>query len=210
MTDSCRTAVLVAVAGGYFLGRTKKAKLALTLGSVLAGRRLGLDPQELVNKGIQKLTETPQFEHLADQVKDELSTALRTAVSSVSNRGIESLTGSLRDRTGRLGASGQAQDEPEEDGTGEEDETGGEAESGQKHSGEKPAETSGGGSRQKPAGRSSSGGKTASSSARPSSGKRSSTSTRSSSNTRSSSRSGTSSTGKKTAGSSGRGGTRHG
>ena len=39
--------IAVAIAGGYLLGRTKKAKLALGLGMLLAGKKITLDPQQL-------------------------------------------------------------------------------------------------------------------------------------------------------------------
>ncbi|MET9858462.1 hypothetical protein ABZY93_03900 [Streptomyces smyrnaeus] len=122
MTDSYKAAVLAAVAGGYFLGRTRKAKLALTVGSVVAGRRLGLDPQELLRQGIQKLAETPQFEELTDQVKHQLVAAARTAVSSTANRRLESLADALRDRKDRLGGEGgqdEDQDQDQDQGQGQ-------------------------------------------------------------------------------------------
>lgn len=119
MTDSYKAAVLAAVAGGYLLGRTRKAKLALTVGSVVAGRRLGLDPQELLRQGIQKLAETPQFEELTDQVKHQLVAAARTAVSSTANRRLESLADALRDRRDRLGGEdGQGQDQGQDQDDG--------------------------------------------------------------------------------------------
>ncbi|MEU5836725.1 hypothetical protein ABZ820_24050 [Streptomyces diacarni] len=128
MNDSCKTAVLAGVAGGYLLGRTKKAKLALAVGSLVAGRRLGLDPQELISKGVRKITETPQFEELADQVKDQMMAAARTAAGSVANRRIESLTDSLRARTDRLGGQdGQGEQdggEGREEGRGEGEDSG--------------------------------------------------------------------------------------
>ncbi|MBO8194048.1 hypothetical protein ITI46_20615 [Streptomyces oryzae] len=127
MTDSCKTAVLAAVAGGYFLGRTRKAKLALTLGSVVAGRRLGLDPQELLRTGVRKIAETPQFEELTDQIKHQLMAAARTAVSSAANRRLETLADSLRERTDRLGGGeeeGEGEGEGESKGKGPDEETG--------------------------------------------------------------------------------------
>ncbi|MFI8851602.1 hypothetical protein ACIGW3_15615 [Streptomyces sp. NPDC053499] len=147
MTDSCKTAVLAAVAGGYLLGRTRKAKLALTLGSVVAGRRLGLDPQELLRQGFRKLAETPQFEELTDQIKHQLMAAARTAASSAANRRLESLADSLRDRTDRLGGEGGRDDENgggdgdgddrESRGGEREDDGGAEEREGQADSGEK-------------------------------------------------------------------------
>src|SRR4051794_25374306 len=119
MADSYKKAVLLSVAGGYLLGRTKKAKLALIVGTVFAGRRLGLDPQELVSKGLRKLSGAPQFEALADQAKDEVMTAARAALRAIVNRRIESLTDSLRGRVEGLGGNEEEEreessEEPEE------------------------------------------------------------------------------------------------
>ncbi|MFD0459966.1 hypothetical protein ACFQ2H_37365 [Streptomyces violaceoruber] len=50
MNDS-RTAMAAAVAGGYLLGRTKKAKLAFAVGSYLVGRRVGLSPARCSARG---------------------------------------------------------------------------------------------------------------------------------------------------------------
>ncbi|MEV3950553.1 MULTISPECIES: hypothetical protein [Streptomyces] len=114
MEDSCKKAVALAVAGGYVLGRTKKAKLALALGSLVAGRRLGLNPQDLLTQGFKKVTELPQFQELSVEVKGQLLTAARTAATAMANRRIEGLVDSLRDRTEGLRGPGEAKDEDEE------------------------------------------------------------------------------------------------
>lgn len=102
MTDSCKTTVLAGVAGGYLLGRTKKAKLALSFAALVAGSRLA--PKDLLSKGAEKITDTPQLAGVPDQVKDQVIAAARTAVTSLVERQVEALTGSLRERTERLGA----------------------------------------------------------------------------------------------------------
>ncbi|MEU3191248.1 hypothetical protein ABZ686_11535 [Streptomyces sp. NPDC006992] len=166
MEDSCKKAVIAAVAGGYLLGRTRKAKLALVLGSAVAGRRLGLDPQELVSKGVRKLSETPQFAALTEQVQEELLSTARTALSAVTNRRIESFTESLRGRTESLSPK-EAADGEQESGEGEEErdeEAGEEPEEESEEPRRKPAKKapakSDGGSR-RPAKRSGTGAQTA-------------------------------------------------
>ena len=42
------------VAGGYLLGRTKKLRLALALGGMLAGRRLASQGQGLLGPGCNR------------------------------------------------------------------------------------------------------------------------------------------------------------
>ncbi|MGP3986652.1 hypothetical protein [Streptomyces sp. 3N207] len=159
MTDSCKTAVLAAVAGGYLLGRTRKAKLALTLGSVVAGRKLGLDPQELLRAGVRKIAATPQFEELTDQVKHQLMAAARTAVSSAANRRLESLADSLRDRTTRLGEGGEGGSPDDGDGEEGKNREGGEdredregPEAGRREEGEQDEGERGEGERKAPSG----------------------------------------------------------
>ncbi|MHA4812992.1 hypothetical protein ACXZ65_01420 [Streptomyces aculeolatus] len=131
MTDSHKTTVLAGVAGGYLLGRTKKAKLALTLAALVAGKRLA--PQDLLGKGVRKITDTPQPAGLSGQVTDQMMTAARQAASSLVGRRVESLTDALRERTDRLGEAreereardtGEERDKGEEPDEGEEDEGG--------------------------------------------------------------------------------------
>jgi hypothetical protein len=105
--NEMKVAMAAAAAGGYLLGRTKKGKLALVVGSYLAGRRLGVSPAQLLSQGLARLQEAPQFQELSDQVRGELLQAGRTAVSSAANRRITGLADALRDRTDALnGAAG--------------------------------------------------------------------------------------------------------
>lgn len=52
--------VAAAVVIGYLLGRTRRMKLALTVGGVLAGRRLSSDPKELLEKGNKLVSASPE------------------------------------------------------------------------------------------------------------------------------------------------------
>jgi len=119
METSCKTAVGAAVAGGYVLGRTKKAKLALGLVMFVAGRRLS--PAELAAAGMRQLAENPQLAGLRDQVRDELPAAVKSAASEAMGRQVSSLAGSLHDRTGALSGLGGAED-AEEDRDGQDEE----------------------------------------------------------------------------------------
>jgi hypothetical protein len=99
MNLNCRTAMVSGAVGGYFVGRTKKAKLALVLAALFMGRRHGLGPQELIKKGMAKITEIPQFSELGEQVREELVMAARTALASSLNRRIEGISDSIHART---------------------------------------------------------------------------------------------------------------
>ncbi|MGW4373478.1 hypothetical protein ACWEJ7_07410 [Streptomyces albidoflavus] len=115
MNDTNKVALATAVAAGYALGRTRKAKLALTVGTYLAGRRFKLSPQELVTEGVNRLRETPQFNALSDQVRGDLLTAGRTALTAAADRRFDSLADSLRERTSLLGSPRSEEDEEDDD-----------------------------------------------------------------------------------------------
>ncbi|MFC9465244.1 hypothetical protein [Streptomyces coelicoflavus] len=106
MNDS-RTTMAAAVAGGYLLGRTGKAKLAFAVGSYLVGRRVGLSPGQVLGQGLGGLQRTPQFQELTDRVRGELLTAGRAAVTAAANRRLTSLADTLRDRTDALTDEGR-------------------------------------------------------------------------------------------------------
>lgn len=108
MTDSCKTTVLAGVAGGYLLGRTKKAKLALTFAALVAGKRLA--PRALRERQAGKTGDTPPLTGLSGQVKDQMM----AAVGSLFDRRVESFTESLRERTDRLGALGEEREARED------------------------------------------------------------------------------------------------
>ncbi|GJF26420.1 hypothetical protein [Streptomyces sp. HO565] len=117
MNDS-KAALAAAMAGGYLLGRTKKARLAFAVGSYLAGRRLGLSPGQVLSQGLGRLQLAPAFQELSDQVRGELLTAGRTAVTAAANRRLAGLADTLRDRTDALNGGGRRGDgaqEPEDE-----------------------------------------------------------------------------------------------
>lgn len=142
MNDSHKTTVLAAVVGGYFLGRTKKAKLALTAGALLAGRRLSAAPQDLLGKGLRQLPGTPESGMPDGQVKGQLLTAARTAATSVANRRITAWCDSLRERTERLQEAAEPESEPgqAEGNADSEDEEGEERQEGEEETGRHAAE----------------------------------------------------------------------
>ncbi|MEU3694977.1 hypothetical protein AB0E75_04985 [Streptomyces griseoviridis] len=104
MSDN-KAALAAAMAGGYLLGRTKKAKLALVVGSYLTGRRLGVSPAQVLSRSLGRLQEAPQFRELTDQVRGELFTAGRAAVTAATDRSLSRFADALRDRTDALGAT---------------------------------------------------------------------------------------------------------
>jgi hypothetical protein len=114
--------VALGVAGGYFLGRTKKMKLALMFAGMAAGRRAG-GPGELLKSGTKLLGSTPELAQLTDQVRGRLLEAGKSAALAVAARQVESLTDRVGKRVESLGdvglprqrASEKPADEPEEE-----------------------------------------------------------------------------------------------
>ncbi|WP_225802749.1 hypothetical protein [Streptomyces sp. NK15101] len=118
MTKNVR--IGAALVGGYLLGRTRKARLALGFGLFLAGRRLDLDPRRIG----RALAASPLVGGLNDQVRKELVEATKSAATEALTKRAEGLADSLNRRTRALGGSGEAlgderdeeapEDDPEE------------------------------------------------------------------------------------------------
>ncbi|MFI0720793.1 hypothetical protein [Streptomyces sp. NPDC021224] len=126
MNNSCRTAIAAAVAGGYVLGRTRKAKMAFAIGTFLAGRRFGLTPTAIAAEGLRQLRESPQLAELREQIGGDLLDAARAAASTSADRRFAAFAGTLRDRVKEDMAGGEPEDEaPEEDEAEEESPSGG-------------------------------------------------------------------------------------
>ncbi|MDX2784495.1 ABC transporter substrate-binding protein, partial [Streptomyces caniscabiei] len=108
-----------AVLGGYLLGRTKKAKLALGLGALLAGSQVR--PGQL-----GKALDAPFLSDLTRQVRTELAGASKAAATSVLSSKADHLAGALHERTAGLreraeGNGGAHDDEPEPEEEAEEE-----------------------------------------------------------------------------------------
>ncbi|ALC20005.1 histone protein [Streptomyces pristinaespiralis] len=116
MKDTNKVALAAAVAGGYVLGRTKKGRMALAVGTYLAGRRTGLDPQKLMAQGMKTLKDAPQLAGLGDQVRGELLDAGRQALAATADRKMAGLADVLHERTMRLEGREEA-DEKDQRGT---------------------------------------------------------------------------------------------
>ncbi|MFI8003522.1 hypothetical protein [Streptomyces sp. NPDC086010] len=96
MDTTTRATLVAALAAGYVIGRTRQGKLVLGLLALASGK--SLDPKRLIDAGTQKLTENPQFVQLAEQVREELLTSGRGALSEATDRGVASLSENLQER----------------------------------------------------------------------------------------------------------------
>lgn len=95
---SANSKIGVALVGGYLLGRTKKAKLAIGMGMFLAGKKLSLDPQQLGKMAAN----SPVLSGLSDQVRKELVESTKSAATTALTNRAGALADSLHDRTAGL------------------------------------------------------------------------------------------------------------
>lgn len=110
------TKIALAASGGYLLGRTKKAKLALAFGLFLAGRKLPKSPLELVQQGAGALSKNPQVAELTQQVKGSLFDAGKVAASRSAERWLSGVSDRLREGipTPDVGGDNKQADQGEE------------------------------------------------------------------------------------------------
>lgn len=85
----CGARVALGMAGGYFLGRTRKMKLALMVGGMMAGRRAG-GPGELLAQGSKLVSSSPELSRLVGDVRGRLLDAGKDAALAVATRQVES------------------------------------------------------------------------------------------------------------------------
>jgi hypothetical protein len=102
MSDMSKSALAAAIAGGYVLGRSRRAKTAFAVATYLAGRRFGLAPRALLGEGLRRLSESDQFGEVVGQVRGELLHAGRSAAMALANRRMDALANSLRGMTESL------------------------------------------------------------------------------------------------------------
>jgi hypothetical protein len=106
--------VAAAVAAGYLLGRTKKLKLAITVGSVLAGQRLSTNPQKLLKGASSLVQNNPALSALQTELRGRAFDAAKGAAVSVATSRIDKLTDNLRTRGQKKRADTEAPAESEE------------------------------------------------------------------------------------------------
>ncbi|MFD6988421.1 hypothetical protein [Streptomyces sp. NPDC059943] len=101
----------VALVGGYLLGRTKKAKMAIGFGMFLAGKKLSFDPKQLG----KLVANSPVLGTLNDQVRKELVDATKSAATNALTQRASGLADSLHQRTLGLDGKGDGKDVRAED-----------------------------------------------------------------------------------------------
>ncbi|QHY99780.1 hypothetical protein SSPS47_32280 [Streptomyces sp. S4.7] len=106
----------VALVGGYLLGRTKKAKMAIGFGMFLAGKKLSFDPKQLG----KLVANSPVLGTLNDQVRKELVDATKSAATNALTQRATGLADSLHQRTLGLEGKDDGKDARAEDGEDDE------------------------------------------------------------------------------------------
>ncbi|MEQ7007483.1 hypothetical protein ABN028_15005 [Actinopolymorpha sp. B17G11] len=106
------TKIGAAVVGGYVLGRRKKAKMALLLGSVLVGKRLNV--RSLGREAMGRIAESAQFGQIREEIRGELVSTGRSAAGAVLSAPLNKLADGLHQRTSKL--TGAESEEPSPDG----------------------------------------------------------------------------------------------
>ncbi|OIJ93677.1 hypothetical protein BIV24_11770 [Streptomyces colonosanans] len=92
----------LAIGAGYVLGRAKKMKLALAVGTLVAGKRLQLDPRALARLVDEQLLNNPELKEIGDQLREDLRGVGSAASGALVEKQIEGLADRLHDRTERV------------------------------------------------------------------------------------------------------------
>ncbi|GAA0551452.1 hypothetical protein A8924_1369 [Saccharopolyspora erythraea NRRL 2338] len=90
--------IAMAVAVGYILGRSRKMKLAITVGGMMAGRRLAGNPAKLLEQGGKLLAESPELKKLTGDARQRLLEAAKGAALAAASNKIDSLGANLSKR----------------------------------------------------------------------------------------------------------------
>ena len=106
--------VALAAAAGYVLGRRRKFKLAITVGSMLAGQRIATNPRGLLRQGSELVESNPELAKISDQVRSQLLTAVRAAAVATVSKQMEDLGSAMRGRSEKLLTIGSQGDEETE------------------------------------------------------------------------------------------------
>ncbi|ANS69145.1 hypothetical protein SLINC_6921 [Streptomyces lincolnensis] len=92
----------LAVGAGYFLGRTRKMKLAFAVGTLVAGKRMHLSPRALADLVAGQLRDNPQFKEIGDQLREDLRGVGKAATGAMVERRIDALADRLHGRTAQV------------------------------------------------------------------------------------------------------------
>jgi hypothetical protein len=92
----------LAVGAGYLLGRTKKLKMAVAVGSLVAGKKMNLGPRAIADLVNQQLKDNPQFKEIGDQLRQDLRGVGKAASGAMVERQMSALADRLHGRTAQV------------------------------------------------------------------------------------------------------------
>jgi len=113
MADTAR--IGSALVAGYLLGRTKKAKKAITLALWLTGKNKMLQPQNLAKMALTKLQDSPVAGEIITQIRGPLATAASKAALATLESRATAFADSLHEKTLALQPPGAEDAEADED-----------------------------------------------------------------------------------------------
>lgn len=96
--------IALAVGIGYALGRSRKMKLAITIGAMMAGRRLTLDPRDLLAQGGKLIGGSTELRKLTSEARERLMDAAKTAAMAAATNKIDAIGENLSKRAAGLRA----------------------------------------------------------------------------------------------------------
>ncbi|MFH9002767.1 DNA primase [Streptomyces afghaniensis] len=119
-----RVGLGLAVGAGYLLGRTKKLKMAVAVGGLVAGKKLNLSPRMVAELVQQQLRNNPQFKEIGDQLREDLRGVGKAASGAMVERQLDAVADRLHGRTAQVRdqLSGVVPGGPEADAEDAEDE----------------------------------------------------------------------------------------
>ena len=92
----------LALGAGYLLGRTKKLKMAVAVGGLVAGKKLNLSPRMVAELLQQQLRNNPQFKEIGDQLREDLRGVGKAASGAMVERQLDALSDRLHGRTSQM------------------------------------------------------------------------------------------------------------
>jgi hypothetical protein len=97
-----RVGLGLAVGAGYLLGRTKKLKLAVAVGTMVAGKKMNLTPKGIAELVSTQLQNNPQFKEIGDQLRTDLRGVGKAASGALVERQIDAIADRLHGRTAQV------------------------------------------------------------------------------------------------------------
>ncbi|MEV5865378.1 DNA primase [Streptomyces tendae] len=97
-----RVGLGLAIGAGYLLGRTKKLKLAVAVGTMVAGKKMNLTPKGIAELVSGQLQNNPQFKEIGDQLRTDLRGVGKAASGAMVERQIDALADRLHGRTAEV------------------------------------------------------------------------------------------------------------